>query len=161
MDSATRRMAACETASTSTTMRSFKRRLCNNNSGDSQTVCGLAVNNSILHTRAHTTDTKGPSTPTTSWTSSEPPSRQPRPTSKDSTQQNGSSTRLGPNRPITTNDKIMTLLTTHHRTNSIGPITQPHGPPPLTRTKFCRKSARKIRPSPQEKKPAAPRNQRS
>jgi hypothetical protein len=26
----------------------------------------------------------------------------------------------------------------------LGPITSPHGPPPLTRTKFCRKSARKI-----------------
>jgi hypothetical protein len=61
MDSVARRMAVSETASFSTTKRPFKCRFYNNNnSGNSQTVCGLASNNSILHTSARTTDMKDP-----------------------------------------------------------------------------------------------------
>jgi hypothetical protein len=47
----------------------------------------------------------------------------------------------------------MTIMTlpTQPPDQPLGPITSPHGPPPLTRTKFCRKSARKIRSSPQKK----------
>jgi hypothetical protein len=63
---------------------------------------------------------------------------------------------LGPTPSSTTvDDKIMTLPT--HNTRPTDRVDhRPHGPPPLTRTKFRRKSARKIGPSPHEKKSAGP-----